>query len=325
MRATLLFTAACSLLSLTGLATAAPTDNYDVSLQERQTAPVLWYPKGCYSDNMSARTLGQQVYSGPNNTIDNCRARCLARNFRYAGVEYGSECYCGLTIRSTAVRVVNQTACEAMNCSGDKSGNTKCGNGNRIKIFDSVAPPPVPTTTSVVKPTPTAAVNNTLADRSGSEYWGCYSDNSTSRTLPYNAGTTVYNTIELCISKCNAKGYIFSGLVGGTDCRCGNALNGVEVPGAQCNVRCPNNATEYCGGTAPLSSQVYAKISSNTTSYSRNGYVYQGCYSDSQDYRSLSYNAGTTSANTVNLCISKCSAQGYAFAGVEYGSECGST
>lgn len=57
--------------------------------------PSGWTFLGCYSDNVSARTLknGLQVPGGASAmTVELCEATCIAAGYVLAGVEYSGEC-----------------------------------------------------------------------------------------------------------------------------------------------------------------------------------------------------------------------------------------
>ena len=55
------------------------------------------------------------------------------------------------------------------------------------------------------------------------------------------------------------------------------------------------------------------------------GWVFEGCYSDSVGDRTLANEVATTngsSAMTVALCVEACQAAGFSLAGVEYADQC---
>jgi hypothetical protein len=51
---------------------------------------------GCFRDR-GERDLGGATYSDGRMTIGSCRTHCGQRSFAYAGVQYGSQCFCGNT------------------------------------------------------------------------------------------------------------------------------------------------------------------------------------------------------------------------------------
>ncbi|KAH8882066.1 glycoside hydrolase [Thozetella sp. PMI_491] len=75
---------------------------------------------GCYSDASSRTLVGLQIAAASNlNTPTYCADQCGAAGFKYAGVEYTSQCFCGNQIESTASKI-NESQCN-MACSGDSS------------------------------------------------------------------------------------------------------------------------------------------------------------------------------------------------------------
>jgi hypothetical protein len=81
---------------------------------------------------MNARALSEPVAP---DTAGNTVASCIAKaaGYRFAGVEYGGECYRGNTLTSN---VVPLTHC-SMPCTGKAS--EVCGAGNRINIYENTA------------------------------------------------------------------------------------------------------------------------------------------------------------------------------------------
>ena len=85
----------------------------------------------CFVHNEGGlRTLPYRAHYNNFNTIENCKKACFSHNYRYAGVQYAKECYCG----NNAPKKVapKETDCN-MDCSGDKS--QKCGGGNRMNVY----------------------------------------------------------------------------------------------------------------------------------------------------------------------------------------------
>jgi hypothetical protein len=57
-----------------------------------QDLPEGWTALGCYTDTAAPRTLGAQVSVHAAMTIERCIATCDAADYKYAGLEFGSEC-----------------------------------------------------------------------------------------------------------------------------------------------------------------------------------------------------------------------------------------
>ena len=144
---------------------------------------------------------------------------------------------------------------------------------------------------------------------------GCYSDSTSSRTLtnymPITNQATIM-TVELCQTTCFAAGYKFAGV--GQDCFCDNEIanNGPASDG--CNMTCPGNAAEICGGNLQIDV------------YTSNKWTSLGCYSDSASSRTLtqymSSISNPASTMTIEICQNTFESAGYTFSGVEWVREC---
>jgi hypothetical protein len=56
-----------------------------------QELPGEWTALGCYTDTAAPRTLGAQVSVHAAMTIERCIETCDAADYKYAGLEFGSE------------------------------------------------------------------------------------------------------------------------------------------------------------------------------------------------------------------------------------------
>lgn len=71
---------------------------------------------GCYSDQTPA-SLTDFAYTSNNNTVELCTSTCATEGYTIAGLEFGSQCYCGNSLTSKAVQTVDSgctTACPGM-------------------------------------------------------------------------------------------------------------------------------------------------------------------------------------------------------------------
>ncbi|CCA76659.1 hypothetical protein PIIN_10649 [Serendipita indica DSM 11827] len=85
---------------------------------------------------------------------------------------------------------------------------------------------------------------------------------------------------------------------------------------------CSGDVSEFCGGSNGLS--VYHSTGAPQPIDEYNGSTFSGCYKDSTRNRVLPHRAAPEHNydQTIEICIDACNALGYAFAGVEYASEC---
>ncbi|KFX87861.1 hypothetical protein O988_09253, partial [Pseudogymnoascus sp. VKM F-3808] len=275
--------------------------------------PENWTYKGCYVDNVAARALSGAAYnSGTALTESACAAYCGTKGFKYAGVEYSAECYCGNTLTAA---IADEADC-TMTCSGNE--DELCGGPNRLNVFASTA---TPATTSAAPTSSAVAVPGWTAG-------GCYTDNVNTRSLTQGmavAGNAAM-TVELCLSACAAAGYKIAGLEYASQCYCGNefANGGAPAPDgdAQCNMPCDGNTAELCGGPDRLNVYLKDGTAPGTTTSPGTGWSYKGCWVDQQQGRIMNGPQADVNTMTIESCIATCVAAGYDIAGLQYSSQC---
>lgn len=128
--------------------------------------------QGCY-DDIGDKALTSQVLpdSRLNMTIELCVGECLRLGFLFAGLEYGSECYCGPFIAPPHALVYGNTSTQdiIVTCSNPEfscRGNRlqMCGGFAAIGIYS--CPANNPTTTTV-------RIDPAVADRIGAVLCDC--------------------------------------------------------------------------------------------------------------------------------------------------------
>ena len=89
---------------------------------------------GCYRDEKEFRLLsGYFINFKSTNTPDKCVQLCLQSGFPYAGVQYGSECFCGADPPTDANKLAD-SSCN-MKCSGDQ--HEICGGYYAMNIYET--------------------------------------------------------------------------------------------------------------------------------------------------------------------------------------------
>ncbi|KAI6710688.1 hypothetical protein JHW43_006802 [Diplocarpon mali] len=189
---------------------------------------------GCFVDSGRPRTL---LYTGPrlytSQTVQQCVAFCKGKQYQYAGLEYGEECFCGASVNNIQV---DESDCNQP-CTGDSS--EICGAFDRISIYQD--------------PTFPVADYTTISDY---QQLGCHSEGSNGRSLAWRQdqvdSTTL--TVKTCLRACKAGGWSFAGLEYASECYCGVALGIGTLPidDSTCNMPCNGDATETCGGRNAL-------------------------------------------------------------------------
>ena len=93
----------------------------------------------CFEDPRGKRVLPIGPFkSSGDMTVDKCKNQCTHRNYKFAGVEFAIECWCG---NDRPTLPAPDTDC-SMPCSGDKS--EMCGGGHRINVYQLGNPLPFP-------------------------------------------------------------------------------------------------------------------------------------------------------------------------------------
>ncbi|KAK6522472.1 hypothetical protein TWF281_003033 [Arthrobotrys megalospora] len=268
----------------------------------------------CFVDPTNSRVLtggSNTDHSTTGMTVEKCIALAAAAGARYAGVEYGGECYWGPTRNSAQSAALSD--CN-MPCDGNAA--EVCGAGNRILIYDSGSG----TTTTSTRTTTTASATPTINPGvSGFSYFGCYSDDINTRVLSNQFVDASGMTIAECIAHAGSN-YNYAGVEYGQECWYGNTLaSSSSAQSSGCNMPCPGKATELCGGGNRI--QLYKNPNFTPPGAPDTGsFISQGCYTDSVDARALEHNSNDATGMTIQKCIQL--AAGFKYAGLEYHTEC---
>jgi len=230
-------------------ATLPPTQTYpspkglNFRANSAPNLPAGWSSLGCYTDNPAQRALTSSGSSDPTGmTTEECVGICSNPSPHvYAGLENGTDCYCGNVLTPGSVQT-SPSNC-ASPCVADS--NEICGGDSYLSLYWNGAPPgPQPT---IVKSVPSAESWETA---------GCWSDNVDARTLTTEVsveGGQYGLTVEKCVDQCINYGFIGAGLELGQQCWCGNSTNGGhEIDDSSCMMACSGDSTQNCGGPNAL-------------------------------------------------------------------------
>lgn len=285
---------------------------------------------GCYRES-SPRLLPNALLGDDSLTTAKCAAYCTSQNYPYFGLEYGRECWCGISPPFTSQLAPNQGDC-SMTCSG--APGEICGADNRINVYGRELEMP--------------------ADVGNYRYQGCYTDSTVigEKSLTGKVTYDATMTLDKCRRSCEADGYPYFGTEYGSQCFCGTRLYAEDenadnsdpeddiparanlVSDRECSMRCVGDATNstICGDANRLS--VYWN---GVDSAARNldqedfedfepvlpgSYDYFGCVRDATTPRVLSGPSFSSPDMTVELCTRYCSNRGFGLAGLEYQNEC---
>ncbi len=197
--------------------------------------------QGCYADSIAQRVLSGSTTTTDDNTLTSCAAQCAGYN--YFGVEYGTQCFCGMDFDSANVKLA-ETEC-AMKCGGDES--LICGDANRLSIYKKAVSdaPSNPKTVGAFT------------------YQSCWTDGVGTRSLTAVNEAQAEMTIEMCAAFCD--GYAYFGVEYSTECYCSNELAGESADEADCSMLCGGSASQWCGGPNRLNLYALNPVSPSST------------------------------------------------------------
>jgi hypothetical protein len=123
--------------------TSVATTSAATSASPTPTGPIIFHGNknftyyGCLSEPSAGKLMDNQVYNNDTTmTPQVCLSHC--EQYKYAGVEYGQECWCGNTLNlagwadSTPGKNVSSTQCNIV-CPGNST--EYCGAGNILQLY----------------------------------------------------------------------------------------------------------------------------------------------------------------------------------------------
>ncbi|KAI9673516.1 MAG: hypothetical protein M1829_004023 [Trizodia sp. TS-e1964] len=173
----------------------------NLRLVERTNGPVSppctypfapWSYSGCYTDPSVPRALSFDTQLPQDGmTVELCIATCKANGYRYAGLEYYFQCFCGESINGPPAP---QSECNYA-CTGNSAET--CGGFDRVSIYQD----------------PTAPVIDAAVASLNYKSQGCYTEGTNGRALVYRQDQVPASTLttELCLAACALGGYPWAG------------------------------------------------------------------------------------------------------------------
>jgi len=155
---------------------------------------------------------------------------------------------------------------------------------------------------------------------SGWTYLGCYAQKSASAP----SLTSTLMTPQMCQNYCKSNGFQIAGLPTGTTCLCDQQVTtDIQANSMGCREYCSGDSSTGCGGSKTKTVSVYGSAKQSTLQWSK---YKTGCITDNSPSRVLRYRDSSSGSKTqtVDTCLATCQKLGYAYAGLEYYSECNS-
>ncbi|OCF37563.1 hypothetical protein I316_00689 [Kwoniella heveanensis BCC8398] len=316
---------------------SAPTTTVTPSAFPTASLPSGWKSLGCNVDSGDKRVLNKGSTTSANNTIPSCIASCAKQGFAYAGVEYGVECWCG-----TAASLSPATDGCNVPCAGD--AGSFCGGSYRINVFSSSNTAVAASTTTVRSTTSTSAQTSKAASSSTATIkTSTTTFKATSTTTSKASSTTTSkasssSTKPLVTSSSSAKATLASSSSAAVKTSSTSSGRAATTSSAKPSTSSAKSTLASSSTTKPATTSTAAKPSTSTTAKVSSSTVAQaaasssasalpsgweslGCYVDTTP-RILNSTFANDNQNTYARCIARCAAQGYKYAGVEYGEQC---
>jgi len=200
------------------------------------STPIIIQSRGlCVYDFPGNRRVfqGLALVNDPTMTRSKCAFDiCMAQGYDWFGVENGNECHCGNDLARTIP--TDPSECKKP-CAGDSS--EYCGNSWRLLIdswwINSVD-------------------GKTLGSSEEYGHGDCIKDFPENRLIHHKYSVD-FMTVEKCQDICTSGYFKVYGVEDGSDCYCGHSVHPyIRLSDLECNIPCPGNASEYCGGASAM-------------------------------------------------------------------------
>ncbi|MCJ1306720.1 hypothetical protein MMC25_000363 [Agyrium rufum] len=112
--------------------TSTPSTGSGSTSSSSVTLPSGWTARGCYSDNLSPRSLTGITFAwwGEAMTSSGCVKYCAGKGYSMAGTEFGGQCFCGNELSKSSA--IASTKCNVP-CNGAKG--EICGGAAALSMF----------------------------------------------------------------------------------------------------------------------------------------------------------------------------------------------
>jgi len=271
--------------------------------------------QGCWTDLTPGRVLPVAMGADSQMTPELCATKCAG--YPWFGVEWSTECYCGLELDQSSVNV--ELANCQMACAG--SASEICGGSALLSLYhDTTASTPGGQTGGQTGDSGLVAPPM-VGDYS---YQGCFSDLTPGVGRVLSAAHMMDDaemSIENCATFCAA--FPWFGVEYSRECYCGVALDGSSEQQADdtvCNMPCAGDATEPCGGPSLLTAYYNPWVAQPSDPAQVGDYEFMGCWQDDTTSRSLQDAVYKEAGMTLEVCAERCA--GFLWFGTEYADEC---
>lgn len=287
--------------------------------------PVGWSATGCYKEASGSRALKGYSFSGNTMTQESCMAACQTRNFTYAGVEYGRECYCSNTLGGPGA--ADDADC-SMPCAAD--GNSQCGGPSRLNVFTFASSAPV-TPSASVSPSASASASASPKVSVASSISSSAAKSSASSVSASASSVSSVRSSAVASSSTSASSAVApSSSAARSSSSSSSSASSSAAASSTVSSASRASSTTIASSAAPSSSAVVSSTASSASSAAASpsalvlpaGWASKGCYTEATSARALASFTYADPSVTVTKCLSLCQQNGFKLCGVEYGSEC---
>ncbi|KAG5964532.1 hypothetical protein E4U57_005212 [Claviceps arundinis] len=282
----------------------------DTTFPDEENVSVDAYKSlGCYTDDSNrGRALNYPMdLGGIVCTPKSCLAACKKKNFPYAGIEYGSECYCGVNLATDSAKV------DISQCDSDclDGSNTKCGGKSRLTLW----------------------LAKGLLDQAP-----CGQQTGTSATLSMTATTEpLYASTLVSIDTTTQASSTSTELIDTTTMSIESTTT-TPIESTTTSMESTTSTPIESTTTTPIesttttSTEITTTMSTESTTTtaqlpacteSFKPFVYSGCFQDGKSGNALIFRSSLDAGSmTVERCTAECKGNGYRYAGLEYYGVC---
>ncbi|KAH7393271.1 WSC domain-containing protein [Cadophora sp. MPI-SDFR-AT-0126] len=267
----------------------------------------------CATDTNEDRTLvGKYLASGSMN-LDLCASTCA--DYRFFGVEYGIECFCGDTLSAISIKATDDR------CNYPCPGNAAeiCGGMSGLTLYTKDSIPIVSGTSSVVS---TSLSLGSLSRSSSSTALSSVSPSSTFPTSSSSLQLSGSSTSTVSPLMTSSSSSSFSSVSSTVSSKSSTQLSSTSTSSSSSS-QLTSSLTQIpssSSSTRSSSTLVVPTTSSSTPSTSSfpDTWDYLGCVNDTTTARAISGATLTnTTAMTVDMCKDFCESKNFPLAGLE--------
>ncbi|KAK1982637.1 WSC domain-containing protein [Colletotrichum cereale] len=235
---------------------------------------------GCQTEGANGRALTGKFTAADTMTVENCASFCSVDGWRFMGIEYGRECFCGNSTNAGSVPAPLREC--NMLCMGNKY--QYCGAGSRLDLYQ-LSPLTPSASSSIVAVTSSAVTSSALMSSAVSSSTSIISSSSPVSDLTVSSTASSAGGVSAITSSSSSA----SGLASSTPPSTSSSST-IPVP------------TVPASTTASRSSDTAPSTTTGPVATATNGYYYIGCFQDSNTGHAL---PGLFANNSVTpeLCI----------------------